>query len=177
MGEGRDYFKTNAIREKCTVGKSSLRAPFILTLRAEEWSGVEGRRVATSVSMTEEELCSRRQRKGRRGGGRRPRGRTGAARRRRSRPSAPMTDSKRVCVFSRLGSASRGGGKKAFHHFPLFRLFTPLPRARAPSERAPTRLSALARSLATRRWRRARARARRRSSAEWQAAWFSRLGG
>ena len=32
--------------------------------------GVEGRRVATSVSMTEEELCSRRQRKGRRGGGR-----------------------------------------------------------------------------------------------------------
>ena len=30
-----------------------------------------------------------------------------------------MTDSKRVCVFSRLGSAPRGGGKKAFHHFPL----------------------------------------------------------
>ena len=104
MGEGRDYFKTNAIREKCTVGKSSLRAPFILTLRAEEWSGAKGRRVATSVSMTEEELCSRRQRKGRRGGGR-PRGRTGAARRRRPSPSAPMTDSKRVGVFSRLGSA------------------------------------------------------------------------
>ena len=42
MGEGRDYFKTNAIREKCTVGKSSWRAPFILTLRAEEWSGAKG---------------------------------------------------------------------------------------------------------------------------------------
>ena len=83
MREGRDYFKTNAIREKCTVGKSSWRAPFILTLRAEER---RGRRVATSVSMTEEELCSRRQRKGRRGGRRtRGQGRHGGVRVRRRR--------------------------------------------------------------------------------------------
>ena len=171
-GEGGDYFKANAIREKCTVGKCSGRAPFILTLCA---CGVGD---ATSVSMTEEELCS-----SVRGGKER-----GAA----TRPSVGAAHSKGAGVFSRLvQSVLRRMRQESLPSFPppppfLLSSIHDSPRlaARLPgraSERAPTRLSALSPSLsprdATLGTPGGGGGGDGRAAAEWQAVWFSRLGG
>ena len=148
-GKGGDYFKANAIREKCTVGKCSGRAPFILTLCA---CGVGD---ATSVSMTEEELCSRRQRK-----------RGGVA-------SVDTAHSKRAGVFSRLvQSVLRRMRQESLPSFPpplpsfVYSRLTPPRRSLAwACERASVHPRDCQRSLplsphATRRWgRRARAAA------------------
>ena len=145
-GEGGDYFKANAIREKCTVGKCSGRAQFILTLCA---CGVGD---ATSVSMTEEELCS-----SVRGGKER-----GAA----TRPSVGAAHSKGAGVFSRLvQSVLRRMRQESLPSFPppppssFFRLFTTHPASphACLGERASVHPRDCQRSLplsphATRRW-------------------------
>ena len=92
MGKGEDYFKANAIREKCTVGKSSGRAPliyvdFVLVRRGRgDECFDDGRRIVFETAKKE-------------------RGR----RRRRT--------AKESVLFRRL--VSPRAGKKAFHHFPL----------------------------------------------------------
>ena len=137
-GKGGDYFKANAIREKCTVGKSSGRAPliyvdFVLVRRGRgDECFDDGRRIVFETAKKE-------------------RGR----RRRRT--------AKESVLFRRL--VSPRAGKKAFHHFPLplssihdslrhdARRHRPRPRPLAllcASERACPHETVSARSLAER---------------------------